>query len=166
MYYVDFDPTTNLVTSVSPQKQNAISVEITDELGRQFEEGIENFINWHVVLHKGEYLFKQKQADIVSNKNINCIPSDVNTQNYIEIVQTNKKIVLQVQGEDEYKQYITNCNTHVNIFATEKDNPYALLNTINFVGQQLTQSLEYMLNTEEISLYMHNPAYTFKHTIK
>ena len=42
MYYVDFDPQ-QIVTSVSPQKQNAISVEIQMNLVFQFEEGIENF---------------------------------------------------------------------------------------------------------------------------
>ena len=166
MYYVNFDPATNHVISISPQKENAVSVGITDELGRKFEEGIENFINWHVALHKGEYVFRQNKNEIVSNKNIHCIPLDVNTKNYIELVQINNKIFLQVQGDEEYKKYLASNESLVNIFVTEKNNPYALLNTIHFMLKELTQNLEFLLGKKEVSLYMHNPAYTFKHTRK
>ena len=166
MYYVNFDPTTNLVTSVSPQKENAVSVAIPDELGLKFEDGIENFINWHVELHEGEYIFKQNHVEVPSNKNIYSVPIDVNTQNYVEFVQDKNTITLQVQGDDEYKQYIATNDTLVNIFVTEKDNPYILLNTMHFMLQEASQNIEYKLDTEDVSLYMHNPAYTFKHTIK
>lgn len=164
MYYVNFDPATNLVTSISPQKQNAVSVEISDELGRKFEDGLENFINWHVELHKDEYVFKQNQLEVPSNKNIHCMPTNVNTQNYIEFIQNKNKITLQVQGDEEYKQYIATNNTLVNIFVTERDNPYALLNTLHFMLQEASQNIEFDVHRSNISLYMHNPAYTFKHT--
>ena len=164
MYYVNFDPATNLVTSISPQKENAVSVAITDELGRKFEEGLENFINWHVELYEGEYVFKQNQLEVPSNKNIYSVPTDVKTENYVEFVQNKNKITLQVQGDEEYKQYIANNNTLVNIFVTEKNNPYALLNTMHFMLQEASQNIEYDVDISNISLYMHNPAYTFKHT--
>ena len=166
MYYVNFNPATNDITSVSPQRENAISVAIPDELGRKFEEGLENFINWHVALYEGEYVFKQNKDEIVSNKNIHCIPLNVNTQNYVELVQKNNKIFLQVQGDNQYKKYIASNKSFVNIFVTEKNNPYALLNTVSFMLQQSTQNLEFLLEEKEVSLYMHNPAYTFKHTRK
>ena len=101
-----------------------------------------------------------------SNKNIYSVPIDINTQNYVEFVQDKNTIILQVQGDDEYKQYIATNDTLVNIFVTEKDNPYILLNTMHFMLQEASQNIEYKLDTEDVSLYMHNPAYTFKHTIK
>ena len=62
MYYVNFDPSTNVILGVSPQKQDAVSIEITDDLGRLFEDGVENFMNWHVQLDDGEYIFKKNTS--------------------------------------------------------------------------------------------------------
>ena len=71
-----------------------------------------------------------------------------------------------MQGDEEYKKYLASNESLVNIFVTEKNNPYALLNTIHFMLKELTQNLEFLLGKKEVSLYMHNPAYTFKHTRK
>jgi len=166
MYYVNFDPSTNVILGVSPQKQDAVSIEIADDLGRLFEDGVENFMNWHVQLDDGEYIFKKNTLETTSNKNIYAVPKDSKVQNYVEFVQKANKISLHVQGDEEYKDYIAKNDTLVNIFVTAKNNPYALLNTMHFMLKEATQNLEYEFDTEDISLYMHNPAYTFKHTIQ
>ena len=164
MYYVDFDPDTNLVKSISPQRQNALAVEIDDELGRKFGDGIENFVNWRVDLWQGKYVFQKNEAEIISNQNIHSVPTYTYTHNYIDFVQTQNKIKVIVQGDAQYKDYIANNDAIINIFVTEKNNPYALLNTMHFMLQETAQDLGYEFDTADISLYMHNPAYTFKHT--
>ena len=58
MYFVDFNPDTNEIQSISPQRQNGFSIEITDELGQKFETGVENFSHWKVVLSEGKYIFQ------------------------------------------------------------------------------------------------------------
>lgn len=164
MYYVDFDPATNLVNGVSPQRKNAISVEIDTELGRKFEDGLENFIDWRVELQQDKYVFVKNQQETISNQNIHEVPTQTKSKNYIEFAQDANKIKICVVGDEEYKEFMSTNDSIVNIFVTEKDNPYALLNTMHFMLQEASQGIEYEFDTADISLYMHCPAYTFKHT--
>lgn len=163
MYFVDFNPSTSEVIGISPERQHALAVEINDELGRKFEDGVENFFTWRVNLVQGSYIFEKKQEELVSNKNIIQVPNTIVAKNYIKCNQEHNKINLSVVGDQEYVEYVNQNTTIINIFVTEKNNPYALLNTMYFMLQEIKKGLEYEFDTDQLSLYMNNPAYTFVH---
>tara|TARA_B100000212_G_scaffold231903_1_gene176271 strand:+ start:71 stop:571 length:501 start_codon:yes stop_codon:yes gene_type:complete len=166
MYFVDFNPDTNEIQSISPQRQNGFSIEITDELGQKFETGVENFSHWKVVLSEGKYIFQKKVQEKLSNKNIHQIPNLITTNNYIELLQDVNKITIQAVGDKDYLDYLSTNMTRIYIFVTEKNNPYILLNTLQFMLQETSKGLSYTVDSSNISLFMQSPSYTFVHTGK